>query len=1058
MELATFLAGSGLVLQRLEIPKRKFVSADFDGILLLSYRATEPSLRPGPVFIIREGQFSLGGESRPIVREVPFYVNIGSYARDAALINMDDNTTAILKPTSCYPPAKTSLSVEASLVRDAIHLSFIAHLDGDTCVQVRVGDILNNLSFLRVTTPCHHSFDAPLRVRAESFGSIIGQKSHWIKDNSGNFWTIPLTPDRLSNEKPSTEGATTLIYYFPIADNPLAQWLSIANASNIENNIQVKGAHESHMDFRKVLSIRQRLSHLTGHDPTHSMASREFQQWKASQVKVRESAQSLATAICQVAENLLPTKTVKGPITVQIEILAAIDVSSFRCRYCGWNLIHESLRSCVTNPPNTTTETQSSSTSATVRLQVVPTWDSLQSICSQDLFLAIFSSLADMLVIRKTAILESGGHVLLQNSAVTTISGILSNSGLVSRSDALSCAMSLLAKRLHPDPESLFSDLIDAANTYRRNGELERAETLMQWACLNFLPSDSGENEAWDESSAIFIKTLLTTGEPYRWSCAERSKKERHEVRISGIKWMIDKFSKFSRQYFEIKRILEDYEGISKLMGNENSRNLNKSSKKHPLVQAIQDRDRKRSLWQLCFTVTGDFSCHDLDPALPLAARNNWFEVVSAIIEMKANVDSRDEDKRTSVSYCVQNGNLSLLQHFIRLSASLQLPIACYDQPLLDLAQEYNQGAAAEAILRAGYIYYGEGSYCSMKGNSSLLWAIENGLLEVIHMLVDQKAQRIPRDRYSDAKLIMSAAGKGNGDILNILLQHNFNIECKYNLEEQSALSLAAVEGNETAVALLLNYRADMESVDGLGRTPLLLAIENGHEAITQLLLAHSNVPTTQPRVWTSLLFAVLKGHWICVQLLLQRWIASTSTSGGPSLCAENPQKATLSPLQEMEDTPDSDNHSTSSEDIGRVVELLISRGVELEQEIEGSMTPLLVATQNGQVDAVKVLLDNGADVEPRDEHSFAAPEMACLQGNEVLIRLFLQRHADLQLDFGVHPPWWHLGSNMETIRCELLETVTDDETKKRMRQRWDEMDAPEPDSSDTDDSEYHGQ
>lgn len=54
-EIITFIAGARVALDRLETDKQKFIGADFDGMLLINYRAMEPSLEPGPVFIIREG-------------------------------------------------------------------------------------------------------------------------------------------------------------------------------------------------------------------------------------------------------------------------------------------------------------------------------------------------------------------------------------------------------------------------------------------------------------------------------------------------------------------------------------------------------------------------------------------------------------------------------------------------------------------------------------------------------------------------------------------------------------------------------------------------------------------------------------------------------------------------------------------------------------------------------------------------------------------------------------------------------------------------------------------
>jgi hypothetical protein len=93
MELLPMCAGTRVANDLLELPKNKFVGADFDGMLLIDYRAVEPSLEPGPIFIIREGEFSLGGERRSVLREGPFYMNWPRPQR-----TFDD----YLSMTSCY--------------------------------------------------------------------------------------------------------------------------------------------------------------------------------------------------------------------------------------------------------------------------------------------------------------------------------------------------------------------------------------------------------------------------------------------------------------------------------------------------------------------------------------------------------------------------------------------------------------------------------------------------------------------------------------------------------------------------------------------------------------------------------------------------------------------------------------------------------------------------------------------------------------------------------------------------------------------------------------------
>ncbi len=61
------------------------------------------------------------------------------------------------------------------------------------------------------------------------------------------------------------------------------------------------------------------------------------------------------------------------------------------------------------------------------------------------------------------------------------------------------------------------------------------------------------------------------------------------------------------------------------------------------------------------------------------------------------------------------------------------------------------------------------------------------------------------------------------------------------------ALHLAAENGQEAVVRLLLEKGAELESKDKKnGRTPLLWAARNGHEAVVKLLLATDGVDRDQ--------------------------------------------------------------------------------------------------------------------------------------------------------------------------------------------------------------------
>ena len=218
--------GTRTAYDQLELSTKSYLGADFDGMLLIDYRAFEPSLEPGPVFIIRDGEFSFCGERRSLVREAPFYVKW--YTRPPSYDIKSTRNTIELRPSNNFPQA--FLRVEAALRKDSISLNYVLNLQDGSGGQetVAVGKILDNLHQFKVTTPCAHPVDTPLPVRKAPLSDDIQEKNSWFRDDSGSLWRVVEVPSG-HRESDREKDQLALLYLHPTSNKPLAQWVVLSN-------------------------------------------------------------------------------------------------------------------------------------------------------------------------------------------------------------------------------------------------------------------------------------------------------------------------------------------------------------------------------------------------------------------------------------------------------------------------------------------------------------------------------------------------------------------------------------------------------------------------------------------------------------------------------------------------------------------------------------------------------------------------------------------------------------------------------------------------------------
>jgi ankyrin repeat protein len=156
------------------------------------------------------------------------------------------------------------------------------------------------------------------------------------------------------------------------------------------------------------------------------------------------------------------------------------------------------------------------------------------------------------------------------------------------------------------------------------------------------------------------------------------------------------------------------------------------------------------------------------------------------------------------------------------------------------------------------------------------------------------------------------------------------------------SLAVAASQGLDTIMRMLLKDKAEIEKSDGTFKTPAHWAAWRGHESSLALLLDEGvDIHIQSADGFTLLDAACDQGH-------------------------EN------------------------------VVKLLLKRGFDLETLGFGGATALQTAAGMGRESIVQLLVDSGAKVDQRDEYGETPLLRAALKGNERIVRAFLGRNVDL--------------------------------------------------------------
>nr|XP_046228098.1 transient receptor potential cation channel subfamily A member 1b [Scatophagus argus] len=367
---------------------------------------------------------------------------------------------------------------------------------------------------------------------------------------------------------------------------------------------------------------------------------------------------------------------------------------------------------------------------------------------------------------------------------------------------------------------------------------------------------------------------------------------------------------------------------------------------------------------------------------LHLAVRGGNMEAIRLCITNGAKVDQQQNDKSTPLHLACTQGATEvvklMLSSFDQVEDIINLTDGANQTPL-HRATIFDHTELAEYLISLG----ADLDCVDCKGNSPLLLATSCGAWRTVNLLLSKGANVNVKDRCGCNFLHLAILQpKGLRNLPDEVLQHNsvktllscednegctplhyacrlgihdsvknmlglsgqVGLQCK-SKDKKSALHFAAQYGRINTCQRLLETITDsrlLNEGDERGLTPLHLASREGHTQVVQLLLRKGALFHSDYKGWTCLHHAASSGYTQTMNILLS---------------------ANLKLLDKTDEDGNTALHIASREGHVAAVRLMLNRGAEIILN-KNDTSFLHEALQNGRKDVVNAVIDSDRCVE----------------------------------------------------------------------------------------------
>lgn len=379
--------------------------------------------------------------------------------------------------------------------------------------------------------------------------------------------------------------------------------------------------------------------------------------------------------------------------------------------------------------------------------------------------------------------------------------------------------------------------------------------------------------------------------------------------------------------------------------------------------------------------------------ALHWAVHRDDLHVTRRLIDAGANVNAGDDHGVTPLSLAVLNGSVAAVELLLESGARHDLARTSGETPLMTAARVGSLGNVRLLLERGADVDAAEHA----RGQTALMWAIAENHTSVARVLVEVGASISARTTLGFTPLLF-AAQQGNLEAAQLLLSAgadvndsapdgiggDTNARVFYRPNTVAQALLVALDSGHASMAHYLLERGADPNHDGAGRSPLHAAVQQQMPDVVQALLDQGADPNAR---LTRALPLVSR------RIRLDNGLAPTRLGATPFWLA-----ASYADLRVMRLLVDggADPHLTSNDG---TTPLMVAAGADFVEGQDkygrrwfGNAVPL----QEAAIEAIKLCLELGADINATNDNGQTAMHGAVYLGGTIVTPYLAARGADL--------------------------------------------------------------